>query len=142
MGVPLSEFSKYPAMSPAEVEIFKRWAALHEKEYDRFDFNVRVGKGIELGPTYSESARANARLNSQKRIDAVGYKGPQPTIIEVKDRAGASALGEILTYGYLYVDDHPDQPSVYVLLVTNTLQPDMETVLIRFHIPWELVPPG
>ncbi len=141
MGVPLSEFSTYPAMLPAEVAIFKAWALAHGGEFDRFDFNVRVGKGNDPGATFNEAERRNAVMNSQKRIDAVAFDGKQPIIIEVKDRAGASALGELLTYRVLYGETFPGGPLPGMLLVTNSLQPDMDKVFRFFGIPWQIVAP-
>ncbi len=140
MGITISLAGTYPGMLPAEVEIFRRWALRHETEYDRFDFNVRVGRGADPGPTFDDAVRRNAVANSQKRIDAVGYKNGRATIIEVKDRAGASALGELMTYAVLYRLGHPGAIGTLMLLVTNSLQPDMDTVLKFYGIPWELVP--
>ncbi len=140
MGVPLDDATTYPGLLPVEVSIFKAWLRLHEKEYDRFDFNVRVGRGNDPGPSFSEADRRNAVMNSQKRIDAVGYKGDQATIIEVKDRAGASALGELLTYALLYWRDRHTEPGPFTLLVTNSLQADMDFVLLSVGVPYVLAP--
>lgn len=142
MGAPLSDRSKYPGLDPAEVPILKGWLAKHLSEYDRFDFNVRVGAGADPGPTYDPATRAMAVANSQKRIDAVGYSGTQPTIIEVKDRAGTSALGALLTYAHLFAMQYSGLAAPRLLLVTNRLQADMEGPLRAAGIAWELVTPA
>ena len=88
---------RFPGMLPREILIFKTWLAQHEAEYDRFDYNFRIGAGQDPGPTWPDYIRKCAIENSQLRIDALAWKANAPTIIEVKDRAGASALGQLLT---------------------------------------------
>jgi len=62
-------------MAPREVVIFQQWQNEHGNEYDRFDYNVRIGNGTDPGPQYSQSDRDMYISNTQKRIDAVGWKG-------------------------------------------------------------------
>jgi hypothetical protein len=92
------ERQKYPGLLPRECAILRAWLQQHEGEYDRFDYNVRLGPGTDPGSTYADSVRQQAIANSQLRVDAVGWQGDIPTIIEVKENAGTSALGQILTY--------------------------------------------
>ncbi len=135
---PLSERDYYPALLPREIEILKAWLKDHEREYERFEFNVRAGQGIDPGPSYSDADRAQFKLNTKKRIDAVAYRGNSVTIIEVKDRAGTTALGEILSYETLYALDHGGTP-IRLLLVTNVLQADMAIVFAQFGVPVSIV---
>ncbi len=141
MGAPLSDRQRYPGLHPAEVPILRAWLKLHEKEYDRFDFNVRVGGGDDLGPTYTDAERAQWKANTQKRIDAVGFNGTQPTIVEVKDRAGSSALGELLLYAHLFAQQFGGLAAPKLVLVTNLLQPDMASALQASGIGVDLVKP-
>ncbi len=87
---------------PGEIVIFYRWLELHPTEYDRYDFAVHIGKGEDAGPTFEQSLRDMWIHNTQLRIDAVGYNGPDPTILEVKDDAGPAAVGQLLTYGKIW----------------------------------------
>src|SRR6266478_2003671 len=130
---------KYPGMAPREVIIFQQWQNEHGSEYDRFDYNVRIGNGTDPGEQYSPSDRAMYIANTQKRIDAVGWKGPQPTIIEVKDRATASCKSQLITYAALWPISFPNTPTPYLLLVTNRFSADMQLVLDRAGIKWNLV---
>ncbi len=141
MGAPLSDRQKYPGLHPAEVPILRAWLAQHEKDFERIDFNVRVGGGDDLGPTYSDEARRQWKLNTQKRIDAVGFNGTAPTIIEVKDRAGSTALGELLLYAHLFAQQFAGLAAPKLVLVTNLLQPDMATALQASGIRVDLVVP-
>lgn len=134
-----SDRHKYPGMAPREVIIFRAWLALHQSEYDRFEYNVRVGNGIDPGDDYPAIYRQQYIENTQKRVDAVAWKGDQPTIIEVKDRATASSMSQILTYKALWPITFPDSPAPKLLLVTNRVAADMPIVLDATGITLEFV---
>ena len=127
MGTPAqrleSERLKYPGLLPDEVLVLRAWLALHQSEYDRFDYNMRIGQGIDPGPNYSDEVRRQAILNTQLRIDAVGWKGTQPTIIEVKRRTTPSNVGQILTYDSVWRKELPGGPAPILRLVSNTYSP-------------------
>lgn len=129
----------FPGLLPREVLIIKAWLQLHAKEYDSFDFNRRIGDGYDPGPGYEDHLRRMAVANTMLRLDAVGYKGKQPTIIEVKDRAGASAVGQLLTYEAVWLHDYPDTPAPKLILVTNRLQPNIIHVLDKSGVDLNVV---
>ena len=135
----LQERLKYPGMLPREIIVFRAWLRLHESEYDRFDFNVRIGTGFDPGPSVSESIRQMAIQNSQKRIDAVAYKDTSVTLIEVKDRAGFSAVGQLVGYLHMWQAAHPSEGPPHLLLVANRLQDDIPLVAARAGIAIQLV---
>lgn len=130
---------KYPGMLPREIVVFRAWLRLHENEYTRFDFNVRIGTGFDPGPTVSASIRAMAIANSQKRIDAVAYKDGAVTLIEVKDRAGFSAVGQLVGYLHMWQAANPAQARPRLLLVANRLQDDIPLVASGAGIDIDLV---
>ena len=130
---------KFPGMAPREVIIFKAWLALHQHEYDRFEYNVRVGNGIDPGPQYPAIYRQQYIQNTQKRIDVVAWQSTAPTIIEVKDRATASCMSQILTYSALWPITFPQTPAPKLLLVTNRVSADMPLVLDKSGISLDIV---
>ncbi len=134
-----SELLKYPGMQADETLVWRTWAGLHQSEYDRFDHNIRLGPGSDPGPAYLPQVRQASILNSQLRLDSVGWKGidnsllpakitsPQQVydlfpsaiseIMEVKRRATSSAIGEISTHYHLWVEEFPDNPRPLLRLV-------------------------
>lgn len=130
---------RFPGMLPREVLIWRNWLALHAGEFDTFQYNERVGSGYDPGPGWDESIRAMAIANSQKRLDVVAWKGNQAELIEVKDRAGASALGQVLTYMPLWSMAHADMPRARMRVVTNRLQPDIGAVATFWGITVDVV---
>lgn len=129
----------FPGMLPREIIVWKAWLELHEKEYERFDYNVRVGAGDDPGPSYSDDIRRMAIANSQKRLDAIAYQGPNPFIFEVKDRAQLSAVGQLIGYDALWKHDHPGEPAPTLVLVTNRTTADLARVTHASNIRLDLV---
>lgn len=98
---------KYPRMSSEDTEIWKRFLLAYAKQYQSFDYDLKVGDGVlpdlPLEPIYLKDFQELTK----KRIDAVGYSPDGVTIFEVKPRAGTSALGQLLTYKQLFVKTYP-----------------------------------
>jgi len=116
---------RFPGLLPRETLVLRAWLKLHEAEYERLQYNVRVGEGQDPGPQYPSDIRAMAVLNTQKRIDAVAYQPGAATIIEVKDRAGPSVIGQLLVYASLFPLAHPEFPRPGLLIVCNRAVPDI-----------------
>jgi len=125
----LADRLRFPGLLPREVLILREWLRTHEREYDAWDFNVRVGAGMDPGPTFDDNIRKMALDVTRKRIDAVAVKGDSATLIEVKDRAGASAIGQLLTYLPLFRAAFPQYTTVTAMLLTNRLAPDLLPVI-------------
>lgn len=134
-----SERLKYPGLLPREIIVLRNWLKLHESEYERFEYNVRLGAGHDPGPTHADEIRRMAIMNTQKRVDAVAYKGNSVFLIEVKDRAGFSAVGQLVGYEALWRDDHPTDPPPNLVLVCNRFAGDLLPVLRKQGIELAVV---
>ena len=156
-----SERLRYPAMLPREIIVWRSWLKQHEKEYDFFAYNVRVGAGFDPGESVQPAIRRQAILNSQKRIDAVGWKGghaapkpppevliPEaflpwegglPTLFEVKDRLTASGIGQLFTYETLWPLSFPATVKPTIALVANRLAEDVAPILAKYSVTLFLV---
>lgn len=156
-----SERAKYPAMQVDEILVWRRWLQLHQAEYDRFDYNVRIGTGVDpgqafadkidadlaakgiqkpaVGPSLGERLRAGAIATRQLRLDAVGYQGPQPTIFEVKRRAGPQNVGQLLVYRTVWTAANPGGPAPNLHLVAADTMPHILGTVTEAGITLELV---
>ena len=129
----------FPGLMPLEVAVLKEWLRLYESQYDRMEYNVRVGQGTDPGPTYPQNIRDMGIAVTQKRIDAVAWKGNDPTLIEVKNRATLNAVGQILAYKVLFKADNPLLPDPKLLLVASKFDPDVYPVLQSHGVDYVIV---
>jgi hypothetical protein len=113
------ERGKYPGMRSTEVVVWRRWLALHESEYEHYDYNVRLGVGRDPGAAFTEPIRKSAIMSSQLRADVIAWQGGVPTIIEVKKSAWAYAVQQVQQYGAVYVLEHPGIAAPHLLIVTG-----------------------
>jgi hypothetical protein len=129
-----------PALTPLESAIAIAWLREHIDEYDSVEFNVRLGSGIELPPGTAAEVALWARLATTKRADMILLSGRDATIVEVKIRIGASALGQLLLYRKLYIAAHPEVQRLFLIAAGQTIEPDVLELYGEHKITVELFP--
>ena len=142
-----SDRLKYPGLLPEETIVLRAWLVQNQQTFDRFDYNFHIGPDQDPGPQYSEATRKSVIAIMKSRIDAVGWRGVQnsllpvnaespteiyalfpsalATIIEVKRRATNTAIGQILSYWHLWQEQFPQGPKPDMVLVCNTYSPNI-----------------
>lgn len=141
---PQTTHGHFPHLLPKEVVIWKHFLRNHGQDYDRYEYDVHVGQGVELPPGASEMSRRISAGLTRKRIDVVGYRGDSITLFEVKANAGVGVVGQLLAYEHLYIEEHPEETSIHLVIITDWMDSDVKSVcqayLITTHImnvPWE-----
>ena len=89
-------------MQLREILIWKNWLYQNSTRFDRYEYNVRLGDGVDPGPSYPDSSRRMWIANSMKRVDVVAVKGDRITIIEVEENPGLTAFGQLAGYVVLW----------------------------------------
>ena len=107
---PYSLRSSYPGMSRDDVPVWTRFVLAFPDAFDEVAYSVRVGQGADPLPSMDHLERLILRTLTQRRIDVVGFKAGRATLIEVKPRLGATALGQLLVYRRLWLQDFPGIP--------------------------------
>lgn len=115
-------------MQLREILIWKNWLYANSTRFDRYEYNVRLGDGVDPGPSYPDSSRRMWIANSMKRVDAVAVKGSLVTIIEVEENPGLTAFGQLDGYVVLWrkrvADGGP--PAVHIQVgVDKFFPPDL-----------------
>lgn len=126
-------------MRPVEATVMRLWLQQHEDEYDHFDYNVRVGPGRDPGPEYSDPVRKTAVLSSQLRLDAVGWKGDRPTLIEVKNYALVTAVSQLTLYAAVWELERPSGPKPGLLLVCTNAEPGVGNAAVAAGVALQVV---
>jgi hypothetical protein len=85
-------------MNPRDILVWKNWLYANSTRFDRYEYNVRLGDGVDPGPSYPDWARRMWTLNSMKRADVVAVKSGRVTIIEVEDNPGLTSFGQLSGY--------------------------------------------
>lgn len=130
---------KYTHMLPAEEQIWDRFLVLHGDYFERFEYDKHVGEPIAPPPHVIEPYRSAALVLSLLRIDAVGYRGPEVWIFEVKPTAGLSAIGQLISYRDWWLKQVGRPEKLYLAVVTDALSPNVEMVLKEEGIRWYVV---
>ena len=120
--------SKYPHMKPADILLWEKFVQLFTNEFDSVDFDVRVGEGIKMPEETPENMKLDAKVLTQKKIDVVGYNDDKITIIEVKPRAGTSALGQLISYKTLYEKTYSPILPIEMLIITDETDDDFTPI--------------
>jgi hypothetical protein len=137
--LPESQRGKYPGLRPDEAAVLRDWLAVHQGEWDRFDYNVRVGEGTDPGPAYADEIRKSYIMSTQMRVDVVAWRGGRPTLIEVKYRASAAALGQLAVYAHHYSQTFPAYPNPALMVISYTAVTGIPEALARAGIVYQQV---
>ena len=90
-------------MKRIEKELWQRFLSKYEEEYSKFEYDVHVGAGTPAPPDSPAWLKKDVAALSRKRIDIVAHRPGVIEIIEIKERCGMSALGQLKTYLNLYM---------------------------------------
>jgi len=127
-------------MLPADVPLWHRFLDRYASNFERFFYNVRVG-----GPDVSkiegdEVLKRMWYLNTAKRIDAIGEKENELWIIEVASSPYLRAVGQMLTYHFLWDLDPKINKPVKDVLLCYYLDSDLEKVLKHHKVDVLTIP--
>jgi len=126
--------SHYPHLKPADVLIWEAFIRGNPNFFESVDYDVPVGEGAPFLPEKEETFVSDYRLLTQKKLDAIGYRGDEVWLIEIKPNAGSKALGQILTYEKLYSKTYPEVKNLRKCVITNFLQPEYDLVYSKFEV--------
>jgi len=124
----------YPHMKPADIAIWERFCDKYPDFFDECQYDLAVGTGAAFDTNVSEETGGDAATLYRRKIDVVGWKDGQCSIVEVKPRGGPSALGQVTGYVHLYEQDFKPAASPKVILLTDELLPDMTMLAAKFGV--------
>ncbi len=121
-------------MMPLERPIWARYLERSEEDFLRLTYDVHLGQGQVIDPTWPEWLVKQVLAVSRKRCDVVGETSSQVIIFEVKPRAGMGALGQLLCYRQLYQAEFGPVKSVRMVVVCERVEPDVYGVYAQFGV--------
>lgn len=126
--VPYGKRYWYDHMGPQDQAIWERFIAAYPTAYETCQYDVAVGTPPQFDTTVNPATDGNIARLYMRKIDVVGFKPGAIDIIEVKPRAGMSAVGQVVGYRELYVRDHKPALLPKAVIVTDRSDPDLEQV--------------
>lgn len=125
MQVATKDLQRYPHMFPRDIAIWERFLKDFGESYSHFNYDVKVGSGTSDILGRNDAYSKMQRILSLYRIDAVGFRGSDIDIIEVKPRATTAAIGQVIVYKELYERDFQPTQTVIPTIVTDYEMPDI-----------------
>jgi hypothetical protein len=121
-------------MSVKDSEVWTAFLDTHFVKIDRVLYDVTVGGkasqrvvgGVELVPMWKTLV--------SKRIDAVVWSGGEVWTCEVKPIASMSALGQALTYQFLWNAEKRTEQKARACVVCSRIDDDVEEVLSNYKV--------
>lgn len=116
----------YPHMNFRDVDIWERFIDRYAGMYESCQYDFHVGDGPPFNTLMDDDTDTNQDKLYRLRIDVLGHTPERVDVIEVKPNAGVSAIGQLESYKNLYVRDFEPKKKVGMVLVTDSMKPNME----------------
>ena len=129
----------YAHMKVDEAAIWERFLVQLPWRVLAIEYDLRLGDGVLMPLETPEWVRKMAWALSTKRVDAMIETRNEFIIVEVKGRAGLSAVGQLLGYLSLFTRQYKPQKRVKLVLVCEEIAPDVAPVLREYGIETYLV---
>ena len=136
MATNLSELNRagYPGLNAQSVELWRTWLKYYESDFASFDYNVRVGQGIQAPAYLSDQEKALWKALTQKRIDVVAHRYDSDWIIEIMERPGLATVGQLIGYHSLGRKYLELKPTVRLALICARLGHDMAEIFAELGV--------
>ena len=134
--------AKYPHMKQGEIRVWDAYLEEHGTPAGRVEYDVRLGEGAPIDPSWPPWMEAMVKALSQKRADVVAETSEDITIFEIKRRAGMSCLGQLMGYEALMMKEIGGFKPVRLVAVCEELEPDMEDAFDYYKVEVIIVSPN
>lgn len=115
----------YPHMLAEDVEVWSRYLADPIVLIDEVWYDVHVGQGMSLPVGAGDIEWRVAAGVSRKRIDAVCRIGGGFWVVEIKPLASMLALGQVLSYTRLFLEEYQVTGEVWPVIVCDRADEDL-----------------
>ena len=126
-------------MSKGDAYLWSKFLDKYPNLYGIYEYDVRVGKGVNLPEGSPEWLRKSARDLSRKRIDVVGIGKKHIAVFEVRVRAKSNVLGDLISYRYLYATTFNPIKPVIPILITDSVDADLLISLRELNFIYYIV---
>lgn len=116
---------KYDNLSEISAYLWRRFLALYEHEFLSFEYNVHVGEGIQPEASMTDKEKAEWKARTQKRMDVLARRYTETWVIEIAERPGLGALGQVQGYAFFADKYLTVQHPIVMALISRYMGFDM-----------------
>lgn len=124
----------YPNLREGETFIWNRFLEKYPDAYFEVIYNLHLGEGATIPPETEENIARDFKLLTQYKIDVIGFSENNIDIIEIKPYAGASAIGQVISYQKLYIEHINPAARPNLVIITDQMRPDTELLAKQLNI--------
>lgn len=128
------KFAKYAHLMPKDVKIWEKFIDANPRFFSEVEYDVKVGEGRNYSLFPEGPIRSDMEYLSKKRIDVVGFSGRDVYIIELKPKAGMSAIGQVLSLAELARDIFPSTSQILPAIITDEEIPDTRNLCSKMGV--------
>lgn len=132
----------YPGLNSSSVDLWRQWLKYYEGDFSSYDYNVRVGQGIQPPAYLTEQEKALWKSLTQKRIDVVAHRWDSDWIVEIVERPGLASIGQLIGYFHLAQEYLELKSTVRLALICARLGYDMAKIFKAQNVLVFFFPPG
>ena len=112
-------------MNKYDAGIWHRFISENPNFASSVDYDVPIGGMQGNTEDLEPEWKKNAEYLGAYKVDAVAYSGATTYIIEVKPKAAAKAVGQVILYDFLYTRKYGRIRDTQAVIVTDEIMPDM-----------------
>lgn len=112
-------------MLPQEADRWDQYIDRYGLPEGDVEYDVHLGEGAPVDSSWPEWMVRMVKVLSTHRVDVIVERPGEVLIIEVKYVAGMGALGQLLGYEALWLQERGTDRPVRLLLVCERLEADM-----------------
>lgn len=123
-------------MSAEDEIIWNSWKQTNLTDEMDLYFDVGLGDGIQPPAGIDPDIAEGWIRNTQKRADLIVYTGSDWWIVEFRYNATANAVGRLLLYEMLFIEDLPKDQPITLILATNRYDKDIKKLCDKYRIQY------
>lgn len=136
------ERGSYPGLNTSSVDLWRKWLKYYQDAFFNFQYNVHVGQGIQAPAYLTPDEAALWKQLTQKRIDVTAERMGETWIIEIVERPGLAAVGQLIGYEHLGRAYLNVKETVRTALICARLGHDMAAIFKAQDVLVFLFPPA
>lgn len=115
----------YPHMMDEDTAVWSKYLADQVVRLKAVWYDVKVGQPVQPTDPIDKMAVSIARGLTRKRIDVVVQVGGGYWVVEVKPVANYVALGQVISYRRLFIEEYRPDGDVIAVIVCNEVDSDV-----------------